>query len=641
MLLFFSLTASAQTYTELADGYFSQGKYQNAIDGYNIAFSNEASSTHQTAIKNKKTTAEKCLTLLNLANSLLHNKSYFAAKAEYKKILSLNPNDSYVKSRITLCDNGLNAAAKVSAEDELWNHVLKEHSYEGYKKYLAKYPQGRYRQTAIDIVSDVDLWNNSVKENTKVSYQLYLSDSKYKWHQEEAATKIAAIEDSELWETARKYNTKWMYNRYINADNQVKSSVQFAYAFIELIDALEAYEQDSLYKSYAHFEKTNELIKFNPDTQSKYDTCKNMYNEAKIKFENYLKKANLGNAEAQHNVAECYYYGQGVQQDYQKSVGWHIKAASQNYIASKYCLGWSYEHGEGVAVDMNKAVAYYKEAAKGKHAKAQYYLGLCYLNGTGVESNNKEAVRLIKQSASNGYDNAKFRLGKLYEAGDAGLTKNYAEAKKWYEQAALSNNAELQFSLGLLFDDLHSTIGGCFTKNIGKALYWYKKAADNGHSFAQALLGFRYELGLSGVEQDYSKAVNWYTKAAKQGHGLSQALLGDYYESTKGVEKNEVEAVKWFMRATDNDNELGFYRLGVCYEKGKGIEQDLNQAVILYELASQRDQSGATLALGLCYRDGKGVATDKKKAFEYILKAHNLDNEDAKEYLSDDLTTLK
>ena len=42
-----------------------------------------------------------------------------------------------------------------------------------------------------------------------------------------------------------------------------------------------------------------------------------------------LRKAEQGDAEAQNSIGDCYYFGNGVQQDYKQAVYWFRKAAEQ------------------------------------------------------------------------------------------------------------------------------------------------------------------------------------------------------------------------------------------------------------------------------------------------------------------------
>ena len=51
-------------------------------------------------------------------------------------------------------------------------------------------------------------------------------------------------------------------------------------------------------------------------------------------------------------------------------------------------------------------------------------------------------------------------------------------------------------------------------------------AAGQGHPGGQANVGWMYDRGLGGVEQDYKEAVRWYRLAAEQGYAYAQFNLG-------------------------------------------------------------------------------------------------------------------
>ena len=79
-----------------------------------------------------------------------------------------------------------------------------------------------------------------------------------------------------------------------------------------------------------------------------------------------VKYAKNGNPDAQLGLGNCYYYGEGVEQNYAEAVRWYRKAAEQGY------------------------------------ADAQHNLGNCYYYGTGIEQNYSEAVRWLRKAAEQG-----------------------------------------------------------------------------------------------------------------------------------------------------------------------------------------------------------------------------------------------
>ncbi len=64
------------------------------------------------------------------------------------------------------------------------------------------------------------------------------------------------------------------------------------------------------------------------------------------------------------------------------------------------------------------------------------------------------------------------------------------------------------------------------SRDIAEAVKWYSKAAEQGHVDAQNWLGDLYQDGIF-VPQDDAEATKWYSKAAKQGDAKAQSKLDE------------------------------------------------------------------------------------------------------------------
>jgi TPR repeat protein len=67
----------------------------------------------------------------------------------------------------------------------------------------------------------------------------------------------------------------------------------------------------------------------------------------------------------------CYYFGEGVTQNYTEAVKWLSKAANQGDEDAYYYLGICYEYGQGVDKDLIVAKRHYQQAADLGHEKAK------------------------------------------------------------------------------------------------------------------------------------------------------------------------------------------------------------------------------------------------------------------------------
>ena len=123
---------------------------------------------------------------------------------------------------------------------------------------------------------------------------------------------------------------------------------------------------------------------------------------SKERFDLYMKAAELGNAEAQCKIGDCYYLGQGVDEDNNKAFIWYKKSADQGY------------------------------------AKAIYHIGGAYMHGTGVQRDYKMAEKYLLSAAYKGCEDAYFMLGTLYRY----FLENKNEAIYWYKKDVDYNYAE-------------------------------------------------------------------------------------------------------------------------------------------------------------------------------------------------------
>lgn len=94
--------------------------------------------------------------------------------------------------------------------------------------------------------------------------------------------------------------------------------------------------------------------------------------------------AELGNHEAQNNLAVCYTNGYGVEANSALAFKWYETAAISGYAIAQNNLGDCYFNGVGCKEDKYEAVRWYRRAAFQGDVSAQSNLGYCYLEGIGI-----------------------------------------------------------------------------------------------------------------------------------------------------------------------------------------------------------------------------------------------------------------
>ena len=112
--------------------------------------------------------------------------------------------------------------------------------------------------------------------------------------------------------------------------------------------------------------------------------------------------ADQGNADAQYNLGELYFKGEGVRQDYVEAARWFRSAAGKGDTDSQSMLGVLYFNGWGVKQDYVDAAHWFRKAADHGSTRAQAVLGTMYLRGQGVEKDYAEAKKLFQNAADQG-----------------------------------------------------------------------------------------------------------------------------------------------------------------------------------------------------------------------------------------------
>ena len=85
------------------------------------------------------------------------------------------------------------------------------------------------------------------------------------------------------------------------------------------------------------------------------------------------KKAEAGDADAQHYLGVMYAYGKGVAQDDTEAVKWYRKAAEQGNANAQFNLGWMYDQGKRVPKDDVTAYAWLSVAAASGDEEARKF----------------------------------------------------------------------------------------------------------------------------------------------------------------------------------------------------------------------------------------------------------------------------
>jgi len=240
--------------------------------------------------------------------------------------------------------------------------------------------------------------------------------------------------------------------------------------------------------------------------------------EGAREVEQIQKAAEQGDANAQNMLGGMYADGNGVPQDYVKSVKWTRKAANQGHAVAQSNLGAAYIAGLGVSQNQVEAAKWVRKAAEQGLPNAQYFYGVMCFKGMGVKLDLAQSLSWIRKAADQGLAEAESDLGDAYLNGN-GVLQDDEEAVRWFRKAAEKGYAMAQNNLGAMYDN-----GRGVPTDDEAAVRWYRKASDQGYASAQFNLGVMYDNG-EGVPQSTAKAIKWFHKAAEQGHvGAQEAI---------------------------------------------------------------------------------------------------------------------
>ncbi len=331
-----------------------------------------------------------------------------------------------------------------------------------------------------------------------------------------------------------------------------------------------------------------------------------------------------------------------------------VKAAGNGNADMQLELGWRYFNGTDTETNFVKAAECFHKAAEQGNREAQFNIGSMYAEGIGVEKNWAEATAWFTKAAAQGHATAKANLCVMYAEG-IGVEKNPAEAEKYLNDAVVTFEdfdpddiddmgcraaymwrrvvSEMYPLSGILRWRFHTLCNNVwFEHSVSKQ--WIHKLTEHGRDDLALYFGDYF------YQYDWKEAVKWYRVAAENqasriGSGKYVHLLSRigfiYDEGGYGVEEDNAEAVKWYVKGVGIDKtNASALRLANMYFDGEGVNKDPRMAVnLLYQILSpyvlfKYEDSSVCRRLARCYIDGEGVPENMFMAAIWWLKAERL-----------------
>jgi len=310
------------------------------------------------------------------------------------------------------------------------------------------------------------------------------------------------------------------------------------------------------------------------------------------------------------------------------------EAANQGDIDEMFNLAYYFENGIGINTPSErKANQIYKEILYNLEMGddtpyESFLLGQLYAHGKGMDEPDFEKALGYYQKASDaGNAEAQYKIGLIYEE----IYEQENQAFSWYLVSAQNGFAPAQYVVAKHYFDFEkkeTTWESLKKDDNDLILYqmWMKKSADNDFAPAQYEVGSWYEFGggfASFAEENPQMAFSWYLKSAENGYAEAQYRVAKCYDLGElKTTQNKEEALFWYITAAENGHIEAMVDAGVfSYNGDGGTPEDKKVAVGCFLEAAEEGSARAQYNLAICYENGDGVQQDWNEAFNWLLKA--------------------
>lgn len=416
---------------------------------------------------------------------------------------------------------------------------------------------------------------------------------------------MAMPDDIDILDINEGYHYKWTEEfkaakKYIFGTKKEKPNYKKAFALLksesEKGNALAVYELGDIYR-YGRGVEIDQVM-----AEKYYKKSLEMFQVIYESKSHDSKTSTKDKGYMEYRIGKFFNMGLGTEKDYTVAREWFEKASRNENRFAHYSLGNIYFYGQEVDQNYNKALDCFllAEKADGGNAYASYKIGDIFSKGKGVEVNQQEADEhfklafdgFLRMEEKQANDNLEYRIGVMLQQG-IGTEKDEAAAKEYFEKSAKSGNSYAQYNLANIY------LKSGNIEDVKVAMDLLEKAATKGKNvMAQYSLGKIY---LSDQEEihDTTKAIEWLKLAAKNDNDYAAYMLGKLYNNKEEPEYDQEQAIKYFSQAAESNNEYAQYSLGKLY-----LETDsLNMEKAEYWLQKSSDQGNqyAQYTLGKFY----------------------------------------
>lgn len=249
-----------------------------------------------------------------------------------------------------------------------------------------------------------------------------------------------------------------------------------------------------------------------------------------IAFEIYKGLAEAGFSPAYTFLGDCYYVGNGVEEDSSIAETYYLKGANSGFARAKECLGTFYANKSEEYYSPNNAAKWYKEAADDGLEMAKFLLAQLTMSCELEHFTATDGVRMLTELADDEVYYAQEALGIIFFEG-VHVDADYGKAVTYLTDATEDCVAPdaLTYLAACYYDGLGCE---CDVKSaieilmaVEEPVISKKTYADyNSYGVCCYYLGMAYTDGIEGIiSQDIKKGEKYFIESAAAGYAPAKA----------------------------------------------------------------------------------------------------------------------
>jgi TPR repeat protein len=237
-----------------------------------------------------------------------------------------------------------------------------------------------------------------------------------------------------------------------------------------------------------------------------------------------------------------------------------------------------------------------------------------------------DRIECIREDAQQGDVYSQFRLGQFYYEGK-GISKDDAQAAKWFQKAATQEHSEAQYILASMYEK-----GVGLKQSDSEAFGWYLSAATQGHQRASVILEADKWTVFKKKHLARDEMHPYQPRIEPKESNLEDQSLEPEQPSEIQPTTGDEQLQKYLAKAQAGDVDAQ-YNIGIMYYHGEGVARDHDQALKWFHLAAEQNDAEAQFNLGFMYGKGEGTPKNHRASMEWFQKADSQGHSGAHEIL--------